>query len=227
MSARRLQFGRSYRPVVSSAGDPEALALNHELGFGIKIPGAVAWIAIAGSPLLAFALLELVHPSYSLSDLVAPCLLAIPLAALAVSDLRDGILPDAITGLVALGGLTAAWLQSYSCERMELSVLGALAGGGWLLAVRQAYLHLRKIEALGLGDVKLAAAGGACVGLAAVPQLVLLAVLISLSIAIAMRVADRRMTMSTRIPFGPGLAGATWAITADIVPLEAVHQWIS
>lgn len=37
------------------------------------------------------------------------------------------------------------------------SLLGILAGGGFLLFISEVYLRLRKIEGLGMGDVKLLA----------------------------------------------------------------------
>jgi leader peptidase (prepilin peptidase)/N-methyltransferase len=119
-----------------------------------------------------------------------------------------------------------AWTQMSSTYELGYSILGAAVGGGWLLSVRQIYKRFRRVEALGLGDVKLAAAGGVWVGAYGLPQLILLAVLISLAIAIGLKVADRKVNVATRIPFGPGLAAAIWAQSANILPVETVQRWI-
>lgn len=82
------------------------------------------------------------------------------LVLLSVVDLAWRWLPLEWCGLLALCGLTNAVLSGTFPDAM----LGALLGGGLLLALRTAYLVLRNIEALGLGDVWLAAAIGTLVG---------------------------------------------------------------
>ncbi|MEO9826863.1 MAG: prepilin peptidase [Paracoccaceae bacterium] len=47
---------------------------------------------------------------------------------------------------------------------LTTAALGAALGGGVLLALRQSFLILRKVEALGVGDIWLAAALGAFIG---------------------------------------------------------------
>jgi leader peptidase (prepilin peptidase)/N-methyltransferase len=217
MSAQSLQ-----EELTAPPGDAESAG---EFGFGIGISRRVGWTAVAAAPVLTWlALLGQMQTVYQLTVL---CLLAAALIALAIVDLRDGILPDSLVAVVALGGFGMAWLHASGFGEMGDAALGAACAGGWLLAVRQFYLLVRRIEALGLGDVKLAAAGGALVGFEHVPQLILLAVLISILVAIALRLANRQVMMSTRIPFGPGLAGAIWAISANVLPVEVVQIWMS
>lgn len=82
------------------------------------------------------------------------------LALLAIIDMTWRWLPWEWCGLIAtLGGAQAILNATY-----ELAVYGALAGGALLLALRVTYFALRGVEALGLGDVWLAAAIGTFVG---------------------------------------------------------------
>ena len=82
------------------------------------------------------------------------------LALLAMIDLAWRWLPLEWCGLLALIGVSEAMLSGF----FQSALLGAALGGGLLLALRIAYLVLRDVEALGLGDVWLAAAIGTLVG---------------------------------------------------------------
>jgi prepilin signal peptidase PulO-like enzyme (type II secretory pathway) len=221
MSAESLQDELTVRP----ADQPPAEDAADELGFGIRISRGVGWAAIAAAPLLTWLAIHGQPPKPY--ELAALCLLAAASMALTIFDLRDGILPDSLVALVALGGFAMAWLHASGFGEMGNAALGAACAGGWLLAVRQFYLVVRRVEALGLGDVKLAAAGGAWVGFENIPQFILLAVLISILVAIALRLTNRQVMLSTRIPFGPGLAGAIWVVSANVHSVEVVQKWIS
>jgi leader peptidase (prepilin peptidase)/N-methyltransferase len=81
------------------------------------------------------------------------------------------------------------------------SVLGMLAGGGVLWLVAEAYFRLRRIEGMGLGDVKMMLMVGAFLGW----QLTLLTIFIGSllgSIIGIMLIAFGRANMKTEIPFG-------------------------
>jgi prepilin signal peptidase PulO-like enzyme (type II secretory pathway) len=107
--------------------------------------------------------------------------------ALLIYDLRAGILPDwlnAVLGLTAVGYHgSIGWATVSPLE----SLVGAAAGAALLYVVRLAYLRLRGIEALGLGDVKLIAAIGVWVGVWALPAVLLIASLGTLLTVLCLR----------------------------------------
>jgi leader peptidase (prepilin peptidase)/N-methyltransferase len=132
-------------------------------------------------------------------------LLSLATLALALIDLRQGIIPNwlnlaiALVGLArstALDGLTAALLAG--CEG---AIVGAIA---WLL--RWVYFRWRNLQGLGLGDVKLLAASGVWVGIVGVPLQLLVASLAALGVAGVLKLAGHTMTRQTPLPFGPFLA---------------------
>jgi leader peptidase (prepilin peptidase)/N-methyltransferase len=72
--------------------------------------------------------------------------------------------------------------------------------------LRRLYFVLRKIQGLGLGDVKFLSAAGTWIGIAGLPTLLLIATLIALAAAGSLQLAGRDMTRQTSLPFGPFLA---------------------
>ena len=65
---------------------------------------------------------------------------------------------------------------------------------------------------LGQGDAKLFAAAVAWLGIAALPQVILLAAGAALAMAAGFRLAGTRLRAHSAVPFGPFLALATWLI---------------
>jgi leader peptidase (prepilin peptidase)/N-methyltransferase len=90
--------------------------------------------------------------------------------------------------------------------------LGAAAGYLSLLTIAALYRRLRRREGLGGGDAKLLAAAGSWLGIAALPQAILLAALSALLLAGCLRLAGIRLTAQSALPFGPFLALATWVL---------------
>jgi leader peptidase (prepilin peptidase)/N-methyltransferase len=87
-----------------------------------------------------------------------------------------------------------------------MSLLGILVGGGLLWAIAEIWFRLRKVDAMGFGDVKMLAMIGAFLG---VKMVILTFVLSSLAGGIigAILIASRRGDMATRVPYGTMLAG--------------------
>lgn len=124
---------------------------------------------------------------------------------LAVIDIRHGIIPDwlnlSIAGLAIAKTATSDGLlvcAQAACEGV------IIAGVFWLL--QRFYLSLRKINGLGLGDVKFIGAAGIWIGLSGIPALLLVASLTALLSAGILKLAGRTMTGQTAMPFGPFLA---------------------
>ncbi len=132
------------------------------------------------------------------------------LFALALIDLRSMRLPDALTLPLLLCGL----LVCFWTERSALTLHAAAAALDYLglRLLAQLYRRSRGIEGIGAGDAKLLAAGGAWLGLAAMPDLLVLSG--SLGIVGFMVAALRRGRLDTefRLPFGPALALAIWLL---------------
>lgn len=124
------------------------------------------------------------------------------LALLAI-DAEFRILPDRITLTGIAVGLA---LSFFSYVRTPLSAFGGAAlgaGGLWLLAFL--WEKIRKVEAMGLGDVKMLGMIGALLGASGVVLSVLLASVAGSLVGLAM-VAARRGSLQTALPFGVFLA---------------------
>lgn len=130
------------------------------------------------------------------------CLLSWVLAWI---DIRHGIIPDWLNATVAVLGLSKAVIAGGSLAGLEVACEGAAIGFTfWLL--RRLYFVLRKIQGLGLGDVKFLAAAGLWIGIDGLPMLLLVAALTALAAAGFMQLAGQQMTRRTSISFGPFLA---------------------
>jgi leader peptidase (prepilin peptidase)/N-methyltransferase len=132
------------------------------------------------------------------------------LLALALIDLRCFLLPDPLTlPLVPAGLALAASGWPMQAPDLASSSLGALMGFLGLYGLALLYRAVRHREGLGLGDAKLAAAAGAWLGWQPLPTLLLLAALLTLAAALALRAPMRG---DTALPLGPGLAAAFFAL---------------
>jgi leader peptidase (prepilin peptidase) / N-methyltransferase len=130
------------------------------------------------------------------------CLLC---AALALTDIRRGIIPNGFNLSIAGLGLFKAVVMSDVTAALEAGCEGAAIGLiFWLL--RRCYFVLRKTQGLGLGDVKFLAAAGIWIGIAGMPTLLLVATLAALAAAGSLQLAGRAMTRQSSLPFGPFLA---------------------
>jgi leader peptidase (prepilin peptidase)/N-methyltransferase len=136
------------------------------------------------------------------------CLLGWWLLALGWIDIRNWLLPDALTLPLVFAGLLAA--VAFDLDQLVDRSLGAAAGYLSLLTITALYRRWRHREGLGGGDAKLLAAAGAWVGAAALPQVILLAALSGLAAAGCLRLAGVRLGAQSALPFGPFLAFATW-----------------
>ncbi len=140
-------------------------------------------------------------------------------------DLEHQLLLDSLTypGLVlmvimrmlspelVIGSLPAARFGLHSSSQWVLSLLGsalgAAAGGGSLWLVREAYFRLRKVEGMGLGDVKMMLMVGAYLGWQLTVLTIFIASLLGALIGIVVMFA-RGGTMKMKLPFGVFLGPA-------------------
>jgi leader peptidase (prepilin peptidase)/N-methyltransferase len=138
------------------------------------------------------------------------CLFGWWLLALGWIDLRHWVLPDSLTLPLIAAGLLAAALFDRSAlfDRALAAAFGYLV----LRMIAAAYRAVRGQEGLGRGDAKLLGAGGAWVGVSAVPQVILAAALIALVAVGALRLFGIRLHAHSAVPFGPFLALSIWAV---------------
>lgn len=138
------------------------------------------------------------------------CALGWVLLTLAWLDWEHFWLPDALTLPLMVAGLILAWLET----PWDLTdrATGAIAGYLVLRVLDRIYHALRKRDGLGAGDAKLLAAGGAWLGWQALTDVVLLAAVLGLGIALLARLRGRQVLAATPLPFGTALAAAIWAI---------------
>lgn len=122
-------------------------------------------------------------------------------------DLEIFLLPDILTLPAAVLAYPAAVL-AYPAAVLLLGrgwqepIIGALVGAGFLWVLRFVHMKLRKVEGLGLGDVKLMLSIGALCGPLALP-LPLVFVLAGSLVYLRCPDADG---LKTAVPFGPFLA---------------------
>lgn len=137
----------------------------------------------------------------------------------AVIDMRTGRIPNGLVilaGVPTLAVVLVAIADGRGAELVGSVALGVAAFAGPVFAV-----HLVSPSAIGFGDVKLAAALGAALGLIE-PGLGLLALCIAAAITAAVGLVGRRRVL----PFGPGLVfGAVMALVVAGQLGEATLQW--
>ena len=134
------------------------------------------------------------------ATLIAGFVFFAALAVLAWVDARTQRLPNVVTYPLLLLGLV--WAFSTQPD-LYPHLLGAALGYGAFWAVEVAYRAVRKRDGLGRGDAKLLAVGGAWCGVWMLPVIVLGASLMAL-----VHAGTTAKTRTTRIAFGPYLAGA-------------------
>ncbi len=167
--------------------------------------GAAALAAAAGAWVFAPA------------QIAASAVLAATMGAIAAEDFRRFRAPDAlnlfaaVAGLVAIVGIRS---QSGSAEvvaALGSAIVGAVLCGGALFLVREAFFRLRGVDGLGMGDVKLAAAGGIWLGWELFATAVMLAAIGALAFVAARSIVEGPWPRTRRIPFALYLAPAIWA----------------
>jgi leader peptidase (prepilin peptidase)/N-methyltransferase len=158
---------------------------------------------------LSFALLA--PPAALFAALLAP--LAILIAAV---DLDRFIIPDSANVAVFILGLALVLTEALPQERAGAfgeALMRAIVAGGVLLLLRVGYRRLTEIDGLGLGDVKLAAAGAPWLQWSSLPfAMVLAAVAAVLAVGMGSLARGERLHRQLQLPFGAFLAPAIWIV---------------
>jgi leader peptidase (prepilin peptidase)/N-methyltransferase len=119
-------------------------------------------------------------------------------------DLEFQIIPDKITLPGIVIGLTAALFVNP--PGIINALLGFAVGGGALIAVAYLGEWLFKKEAMGGGDIKMAAMMGAFVGWQKVLLIFLGGAVVGMFVSIAWMLVSKKIRSERVIPFGPFLA---------------------
>lgn len=186
---------------VLAAGVLATLAAREDLGLPLHWGAPLIFLALGAIVLFAAALAAPRPLALALAPLLVACALIVEI------DRRLYLIPDLLVAALAC----VALLFSLTSPRDAL--FGALALGGLFLAVREGFAHAGRLEALGLGDVKLAAAIGAILGLQYGLVAVAFAGLATIVVAAPAALRARRAATSIKTPFGIGLAAALAAIS--------------
>ena len=211
-------------------------ACNAEIKFYDNVP-VLSYVVLGGKCRSCRVRISLVYPAVELLvgslyallflkdgltlTLLADIVFVSLIVPLVFIDLHHKLLPNAITypGLIVLLILRLVAPVGDTQRLFGLaeppglpqvilgSVLGAIVGGGSLWLVRELYLRLRRVEGMGLGDVKMMLMVGVFLGW----QLTLLTIFIGslLGSLIGMLIIGLRGgNMKTQIPFGVFLGPA-------------------
>lgn len=163
------------------------------------IPARYPLVELSNGVLWAASFLR--APSWA--DFASGAVLCSSCLALAWIDADVRLLPDAITFPGIAAGLV---LSFFSVERTPLqAAVGAGVGAGALFLLGWVWEKLRKVEAMGLGDVKMLGMVGAFLGLSGVLLTVLFASVLGSLVGVAL-VVSRRGGLRTALPFGVFLA---------------------
>lgn len=126
---------------------------------------------------------------------------------LAILDFRHLWLPNALLGLLFLGGILFAPLWNSGITWTERAI-GGIAGFATLEMVRQLYRLIRRKEGMGAGDPKLLGVLGVWLGWQLLPMTVLIASFLGL--AAALLSAQRTEAGAIEYPLGTFLAVAAY-----------------
>ncbi|KQY96732.1 peptidase A24 [Brevundimonas sp. Root1423] len=139
---------------------------------------------------------------------ILTALLGWQLLLIAVVDAEHFWLPDALTLPLLASGLAASALLD--APGLADSLIGAIIGFASLWSLAWAYRRLRGRDGLGGGDPWLFAAIGAWTGWIGLPSVLLWAAAAGLSVVLATQLGRRKLTASSRLPFGVFLAIGGW-----------------
>jgi leader peptidase (prepilin peptidase) / N-methyltransferase len=194
----------SFKMAQSARPQPSRSAFELPLLTSLYLPKRQALVA-----LVLGALLSIVVVSWTPSKFWPEgILLAFALSWASLVDIDRFILPNAITiGLVVAGLIFGALVSG---DVLSERALGAITGYASLVAVAHTYRLIRHREGLGRGDAKFFAAGGAWLGWASLPWVLVAASISALIYVVGVKAAGKDIAPASRLVFGPFIAAGIW-----------------
>jgi leader peptidase (prepilin peptidase)/N-methyltransferase len=193
---------------------------NRKLSWFENVP-VLAWVVLGGRCRTCHTEISVVYPLVEAFTggmfvwavweygpgwlLFSRLLLGCMLVVLFFVDLRHRILPDVIT---VPGSIVGFILSFVTPPGWVSSLIGLVIGGLIPLVLAKAYLCVRKVEGLGMGDVKMLALIGAFLGWPLALLTLALGSLLGSLVGLGL-IATRRGDMKLALPFGTFLAIAT------------------
>ena len=194
----------------------------------------VSWLALRGRCRQCAAPISMRYPIVELATaatavaivwltpagplLISRLVLGAALIALFFIDLEHQILPNVIT----LPGILVGFLFSLIAPPGPVqSLIGIVVGGGTLTVIAGVYYLIRKVEGMGMGDVKMLAMIGAFLGWQAVILTLVLSSFLGAIIGTAM-LLTRRADMRHALPFGTFLSIAA---LVSMLAGERIVRW--
>ena len=181
-----------------------------------KAPISARYMLVEASNALFYLAIYL-HVGVSATFLLLAAIVSMTIVLIYI-DLDIQILPDVID-LPGIGmGIGLGLLQAgrryetlVLSESLWDSLIGALLGGGILLAIATAYKLVRKIEGMGFGDVKMLAMIGAVVGWQPLLPVLFIASIGGAIIGVILGARSEK-GLQLAIPFGVFLGLATFTV---------------
>lgn len=168
----------------------------------------------------ALALLAVWQFGFNMSGLIG-ALFLLWLLTISVIDLEHHLILDNLSlPLLWVGLLLNAFGQFTDPQQ---AILGAVFGYGILWLIYQIHFRLTGKHGMGYGDFKLTAALGAWFGVSALPQIIVVAAISSLVIAVLL-IMTRKQAWQSHMAFGPFLAigGAVQLFAGE----QALIEWL-
>jgi len=163
-----------------------------------------------------FAICLIFRFGFTIDALIYYCLIC-ALLVITFIDIDYQIIPNVISiPGIPIGFICALFLKNMDWQS---SLIGLLGGGGILFCVAYTYLKIKKIEGIGLGDVKLLAMLGAFLGLKGVLFIIFMSSAIGTLSGIIVMIHERKATLKLAIPFGPflSLAAMLYIFWGDVI----------
>ena len=181
-----------------------------------RLAGKAEWFAGAGALVVAASVARSTMPVLPATGVVGAAVAAL-VAWIVWQDLRSFTVSDAAVLALAALGCAVRWSAAARADEpvsgaLLAAALDAALCGGLLLLFREGYYRLRGFDGLGLGDVKLGAAGAVLVSTTGFAVALFAASAAGLVFAAARhRLAPGRAPLE-RIAFGAALAPAFWVV---------------
>ncbi|MBU3593139.1 prepilin peptidase [Polynucleobacter sp. 71A-WALBACH] len=154
-------------------------------------------------------------------------LLILALVYLAYIDWRTFRLPNAITLPLIFLGIAVNGVSDLRLSTPISALLGASLGYGSLWALNAGYRLLKNRNGIGMGDAKLLAALGACLGWGALPSILLIASITGL-VGGSIWLKSRGHQLQQAFPFGPflAIAGIIELLWPQLIPTLILSKLI-